>query len=135
VVTSWSDARIPWPRCRALHQPGGGGSGLLMTEELARAVRCESALALQHWCRVGEHAVWNWRRALGVRQWEPEGSQRLHQQLSEKGTAVIRFSAFSDAEREQRCEQALRLNLAQYFPRHRVGPRCGRPRSWRCWAP
>jgi hypothetical protein len=68
VVTSWSDARIPWPRCRALEQRGGG-SGLLMTDELARAVRCESALALRHWFGIGEHAVWNWRKALGVGRW------------------------------------------------------------------
>jgi hypothetical protein len=31
VVTSWTDARIPWPRCRALHCRGG--SGLLVTDE------------------------------------------------------------------------------------------------------
>jgi hypothetical protein len=38
VVTGWTDAPIPWPRCRA---PGGprGGSGILLDEELARAVR------------------------------------------------------------------------------------------------
>lgn len=38
VITDWSAGRISWPRCRA---PGthGGGSGLLVCEELARAVR------------------------------------------------------------------------------------------------
>jgi hypothetical protein len=40
IVTGWSDGRIPWPRCR---QAGthGGGSGLLVAQELARAVRWE----------------------------------------------------------------------------------------------
>ena len=49
VVTGWTDARIPWPRCRL---PGGhgGGSGLLVDGELARAVRSESALAVRYWC-------------------------------------------------------------------------------------
>jgi hypothetical protein len=51
VVTSWTDARIPWPRCRALDRTGGG-SGILLDEELARAVRCESAAAVMHWWGV-----------------------------------------------------------------------------------
>src|SRR5262249_37800998 len=44
TVTSWTAAPIPWPRCC---RPGthGGGSGLLVTEELARAVRTEPAIA------------------------------------------------------------------------------------------
>jgi len=47
VITSWTDARIPWPRCRAL-DARGGGSGLLLDEELARVVRCESAKAIAY---------------------------------------------------------------------------------------
>src|SRR5262245_41954809 len=40
VITSWSAARSAWPRCRLL-DTHGGGSGLLVDEELARAVRTE----------------------------------------------------------------------------------------------
>jgi hypothetical protein len=47
VITSWSDGRISWPRCRRLGTRGG--SGLLVDEELARAVRLESSLAIQYW--------------------------------------------------------------------------------------
>ena len=36
VITSWSDARLPWPRCRRADSTGGG-SGLLVDEELLRA--------------------------------------------------------------------------------------------------
>jgi hypothetical protein len=44
VITGWSDGRIPWPRCRR-EGTHGGGSGLLVDEALARAVRLESSLA------------------------------------------------------------------------------------------
>jgi hypothetical protein len=46
VVTAWTDARLPWPRYRAIDSRGG--SGLLMTEELKRLVLSESAAALKH---------------------------------------------------------------------------------------
>ena len=43
IITSWTDAPIPWPQCRALADYRGGGWGLLVDEELARAVRHEAA--------------------------------------------------------------------------------------------
>jgi hypothetical protein len=47
IITGWCDARISWPRCQL---PGTrGGSGLLVDEELARAVRCESSMAIRYW--------------------------------------------------------------------------------------
>jgi hypothetical protein len=76
VVTSWSDGRISWPRCRALGHRGG--SGLLIDDELARAVRSESAAAVMFWWGVGCNAVWSWRKALGVEGRDGiEGSRRL----------------------------------------------------------
>ena len=47
VVTGWSDARISWPRCRPRHVPRSHPS-LLVDEELARAIRHESAAAIRH---------------------------------------------------------------------------------------
>src|SRR5215813_13922913 len=68
VITGWSDAPLSWPRCRALGGRGGG-SGLLVNEELARAIRTESSKALQYWLRVGPNAVWSWRKAFGIGTW------------------------------------------------------------------
>jgi hypothetical protein len=83
VVTSWTDAPISWPRCRALGHRGG--SGLLLDEELARAVRCESSLAILHHWGVTGGAVTRWRKALGVWQAGTEDTQRLYRASSEAG--------------------------------------------------
>ena len=88
VVTGWSAARIPWPRCRALHQRGG--SGLLVDEELKRAILTESAVALKHWFGVGTHGVWLWRRAFGVAKFGTDGSRRLHRAACGRGAAKVR---------------------------------------------
>ena len=47
VVSSLTDAPIPWPRCQPLHCRGGWG--LLVTEELVRAIRTEWADTLKRW--------------------------------------------------------------------------------------
>jgi hypothetical protein len=81
IVTTWTDARISWPRCRALGS--GAGSGLLVNEELARAIKTESAVALKHWFGVGTHAVWEWRKAFGIGKTGTSGSHRLHRRTAE----------------------------------------------------
>jgi hypothetical protein len=65
VITSISDARIPWPRCRAV-EGTGSGSGLWLGGELAKAVKCESAVAVKYWWRLSRTAVWHMRKALDV---------------------------------------------------------------------
>jgi hypothetical protein len=51
VITGWSDGRVSWPRCRALGVRGG--SGLLVREGLARAIRTEAAVAVAYWGACG----------------------------------------------------------------------------------
>src|SRR5262245_52859075 len=58
VISSWTDARISWPRCQVLGQQGG--SGLLVDDELLRAIKSESVVAIKHWWGVGNKAIWNW---------------------------------------------------------------------------
>ncbi len=47
VITGWTSARIPWRRCRPLESKGG--NGVLLDEQLARAVRTEAAAAVSYW--------------------------------------------------------------------------------------
>jgi hypothetical protein len=61
VITGWADGRIAWPRCRALGHRGG--SGLLVEEELARAIQHESAAALCYWWGITCSTVTLWRKA------------------------------------------------------------------------
>jgi hypothetical protein len=121
VITSWSDAPISWPRCREFGTRGGG-HGLLVDEELRRAIQSESSLVLQHWFRVTAVTVWRWRLAFGVAQWGTDGSRRLHRQSSEAGAKKLRGRKLSAPEVERRRQTALRLGL-------RPGERWGE-RGW-----
>jgi hypothetical protein len=84
VVTGWTDARISWPRCRPLGVPRSHPS-LLVNEELARALRHESAAAIRLWWGVSVGVVWRWRKVLGVGRTDNEGSARLMRAAAEKG--------------------------------------------------
>jgi hypothetical protein len=88
VITAWSDAPLSWPRCRRIDHLGG--SGLLVTDELVRAILSESSVALQHWFGVGVDTVWRWRKAFGVLRWGTEGSKRLHILNSHTGARKTR---------------------------------------------
>jgi hypothetical protein len=112
VVTGWTDAPIPWPRCRALHHRGG--SGLLVTAELRRAILSESAAALKHWLGVGTKAVWAWRKSFGVSRTGTDGSRRLHRASSEKGAARTRGKALP-AEQVERRRPTRAPGLAEYL--------------------
>src|SRR5215467_1429818 len=89
VVYDWSLAPVPWPLC---YQAGnrGSGKGLLVDDELARAIRHESALAVQHWWGVCQKTVCKWRAALGVSRTDAEGSRRLIHQAARTGLQARR---------------------------------------------
>src|SRR5207244_7991693 len=91
VITGWTGARVEWPRCRPLES--GGGSGVLVEEELLRAIHTESSLALQYWFGVSEYTVWRWRKAFGISRWGTQGSRELHQRVSEAGASKLRGKA------------------------------------------
>jgi hypothetical protein len=55
IITSWTDARISWPRCR--RPVGNSHPSLLLDTELARAVRTEAAaVTAQHTAAPAQHS-------------------------------------------------------------------------------
>jgi hypothetical protein len=122
-ITSRSDGRIPWPKCIPVDVRSR--PILLVTDELLRAIREESSLALQHWFGVGPNQVWSWRRAFGVGAWEPEGSARLHRMNAAKGADGVKRKRWTPAELEAKRESAIRLDLIRFA--HEAGN--GRP-AW-----
>lgn len=71
-VGGYTSALIPWPR-----QLKAGRPCLIVTTELARAVRAESEIAIAHHWGVGITTIWAWRRALSVPQVN-DGTLRLY---------------------------------------------------------
>jgi hypothetical protein len=121
VVTGWTDARISWPRCRPVDVPRSHPS-LLVDDELARAVRQESAAAVRHWWGVSVAVVWRWRRALGVTRTNNEGSRRIRA-AAEAGAARQRGVPLPPEAVERRRRTAREKHLAQYLRLGYHGPR------------
>jgi hypothetical protein len=75
-----------------------GGVGLLVNTTLIRAIRTESAAALQHWFGVGAKASWNWRRRFvpSAGHVRTDGDRAAQLRASEKGAAAWRGVELSD---------------------------------------
>jgi hypothetical protein len=95
----------------------------LVDEELARAIRHESAAALRYWWGVSVGVVWRWRKALGVDKLNCPGSQRLVRAASEQGSAHYRGKRLPPEQVERRRRTAVQLNLGQYLRPGYHGPR------------
>jgi hypothetical protein len=121
AVTGWTDARIPWPL--ALPVGTKGRPSLLVDEELARAVRHESAAAIRHWWGVGGGVVLRWRRAFGVGRTNCEGTRRLIRAASERGAAKLRGVKLPPEQVERLRRTALEQNLIRHVrPGYNLGP-------------
>jgi hypothetical protein len=115
IVTTWSDALISWPRC---YVPGksGGRQGLLVDEELARAIRCESAAAVCYWWGVAQNTVVRWRRALDVTRKNNEGTQVLIRAATAQATLAAQEYVFTAEEREVRRQRAHTFRIWEASP-------------------
>jgi hypothetical protein len=117
VVTSWTNASIPWPRVQPCEQRGG--SGLWVNEILARAIRTESAEGIAYWFGVSSGVVWRWRKAFGVSGTATTpGSKKAHRRVCKAGAEGIKTKEWTDEELDARSDAARRSKQSQWF-----GPR------------
>jgi hypothetical protein len=91
VIYDWSLGRMPWPLCYHVGTRACG-KGILVDEELGRAIRMESATAIAYWWGVSAVTVTHWRRAIGANKRNNPGSRRLIQAAVEKASATYQAS-------------------------------------------
>jgi hypothetical protein len=114
VVSSWSDAPISWPRgCPPRQSPGS--PSLIVDEELACAIRQESAAAIRYWWGVSNLTVSRWRRALGVNRKNNVGSRALIRAAMNKARAT-QAPVRSQAYRQKQRDNIIRRRLAGAAP-------------------
>jgi hypothetical protein len=91
-------------------------------EELARAIRHESVVAIRFWWGVGAEVLKKWRRALGVTRTNNEGSRRRIRAASELGAAKQRGKPLPPEQVERRRRMAHELCLWRFLRPGYHGP-------------
>jgi hypothetical protein len=119
VVTGWTAAPIPWPK--GIPVGGTGAPSIIITEELARAVRLESGQAVRYWWGVSEKPIWRWRKALGVTRQNNPGTAALYKLGQEAAAASQRGKRLPPEQVERRT--ALERGLARNLRPGYHGPR------------
>jgi hypothetical protein len=121
VVYDWSIAPFPWPLCYPVGKRGTG-KGFLVEDELARAIRHESVMAVQFWWGTCQKTVCKWRAALGIRRTDAEGSRRLIHHAAQNGLKARQNGTAG----EVRLWTAEELALLGRYPDAEVARRTGR---------
>lgn len=115
AVKRWTDGIIPWPLGRALKR--SAGVGIVVEEELARAIECESALAIRYWWGIRSGTtLGKWRRILSVTRKNNEGSQVLIHAATAKALEKAREVGFSEEECQRRSRLALEVKPWVHSP-------------------
>src|SRR5262245_36787805 len=112
-VTSYHDALIPWPQ--GIPIEGSNGPGLIVTEELFRAVRTEAAKEVQWRCRLSVGLVARYRKASGVTRTNNPRSYELIRESSRRGAEMIRRFRVSEKECNARSHRAHMLDLGRHL--------------------
>jgi hypothetical protein len=111
VITGLRDGPISWPLCRPIDNRMGRPT-LRLADDLARAVRNDSAAAIMYRWRVGSGLVWRWRKALEVTPTNNRGTRQLIRAASECGAAKLRGVPLPAEQVERRRRTAIGLGPA-----------------------
>jgi len=113
-ITSWSNARISWPRCQPIGQRGG--SGLWVNLVLERAILTESFVSLRYWFGASKSVVQNWRAWADVKgHATTPGSKLAQRSASEAGASAVRGLQLSDEACDLRAKFAKEKDLARFM--------------------
>lgn len=128
-VNGFTSARLSWPTRK---RPTGGCRTLALTEDLVRAIRQESALAVAYWWGISTKTVSVFRRALDVPRNTP-GTLHRHALVAEppppEAAAKGRAKIEADPAIRQRSVDKRRGRVASVEERQRMSEqRQGRPK-------
>ena len=120
VVGRWSGGPITWPQAK---NPKGGGWMLIVCDDLARAVRQESNIAVAHHFGGNVKIVAQWRKALGVGA-STRGTQELRRawvpfMLTEEGSERGRQNGVGSPARHVARPERCKANLKTRHPNAR----------------
>jgi len=119
-ISSWTNARISWPRCQPIGQRGG--SGIWVNPELERAIMTESSVSLQYWFGASSTVASSWRAWAGVNgHATTQGTKLAQRTASEAGASAVRGVELRDDVCDLRAKFAREKDLARFFKGKRWG--------------
>jgi hypothetical protein len=89
-----------------------GGSGLWVCDELVKAIRTESAMAIKYHFGVSDGVVWRWRKAFGVGgRATTKGSKRAIRAAAQLGADAMKAKEWTDDELDAKSARSKELGL------------------------
>jgi hypothetical protein len=129
-IVGLSDAPVPWPLGQL--PKGGRRPALILYGDLVKAVRRESAEAVMHHWGVKANTVWQWRKAMGVGQYNGV-TTALKSELLSPVLDAARVKAIAVAGEVERREKIAASRRGKPRPPHVIEAmrkgRTGKPQS------
>jgi hypothetical protein len=123
-VAGFTTAPMSWPRARRK-----GPAAPILTDELVRAVKSESACAVAYWWGISYTQVQNWRRWMGVGR-RTEGTARLLANSAKSAPAVAVREAIASRKRGKPQPAHVRAMLLEHAKKPKPKEWAAKARKW-----